>query len=73
MSLQIQVVDPQGEDALGLRVAAGEQEFVYINEHFLKDYDTEVNNRASKISAPQFPQPQEASKSWWQFWKQTSR
>jgi hypothetical protein len=51
------------------KVAAGEQEFVYINEHFLKDYNTEVSNRAPKISVPQVPEPQAASKSWWQFWK----
>jgi len=51
------------------KVAAGEQEFVYINEHFLKEYNTEVRNRAPKISAPQVQEPQKASKSWWQFWK----
>ena len=51
------------------KVAAGEQEFVYINEHFLKDYNTEVSSRAPKISAPQVPEPQATSKSWWQFWK----
>jgi hypothetical protein len=51
------------------KVAAGEQEFVYINEHFLKDYNTEVRNRAPKISAPQVAEPQKAGKSWWQFWK----
>lgn len=51
------------------KVAAGEQEFVYINEHFLKEYNAEVRNRAPKNSAPQILEPQKASKSWWQFWK----
>ena len=51
------------------KVAVGEQEFVYINEHFLKDYNTEVRNRAPKISAPQVLKPQKDSKPWWQFWK----
>ena len=51
------------------KVAAGEQEFVYINEHFLKEYNTEVRNRAPKIPAPQIQETQKDSKSWWQFWK----
>jgi len=51
------------------KVAAGEQEFVYINEHFLKEYNTEVRNKAPKISAPDIQESPKASKSWWQFWK----
>ena len=51
------------------KVAAGEQEFVYINEHFLKDYNTAVRNRAPEISAPQVVESQKDSKPWWQFWK----
>lgn len=46
------------------KVATGEQEFVYINQHFLKDYSTVV----SKV-ARQNPTSIEANKPWWQFWK----
>jgi len=51
------------------KVAAGEQEFVYINEHFLKDYNAEVRNRAPKISAPEVSESKNTNKRRWQFWK----
>ena len=50
------------------KVLAGEQDFVSINPHFLKDYSEEVNKgpRWIPTSTPEEP---EAAKPWWQFWK----
>ncbi len=49
------------------KVRAGEQDYVNINWHFLKDYKAEVR----KLTPPQAAaKTSEAStKSWWQFWK----
>ena len=53
------------------KVRAGEQEYVNINWHFLKDYKAEVrkitSGRAQK--AGNNSQTKNNEKAWWQFWK----
>jgi hypothetical protein len=50
------------------KVLAGEQDFVSINPHFLKDYSEEVNKGPRWIPTS-MPKEVSANKSWWQFWK----
>jgi hypothetical protein len=50
------------------KVSACEQDFVYINPHFLKDYSEEVNKGPRWIPAST-PEEVGADKPWWQFWK----
>ncbi len=47
------------------KVLAGEQEYVNINWHFLKDYKAEVKKLAPRSAVTS----DNAKKSWWQFWK----
>ncbi len=47
------------------KVLTGEQEYVNINWHFLKDYKAEVK----KLAPRSVVTSDSAKKSWWQFWK----
>ncbi len=47
------------------KVLAGEQEYVNINWHFLKDYKAEVK----KLAPQSVVTSDDAKKTWWQFWK----
>ncbi len=49
------------------KVLAGEQEYVNINWHFLKDYKAEVRKLTPKSVGADTAQ--HSNKIWWQFWK----
>jgi hypothetical protein len=55
------------------KVRAGEQDFVRINWHFLKDYREGVRKIGNKAIAHNSSkikeQPASDGKAWWQFWK----
>ena len=55
------------------KVRAGEQDFVRINWHFLKDYREgvrKIDNKAIVDSGSKMKEkPTSDAKSWWQFWK----
>lgn len=49
------------------KVRAGEQDYVNINWHFLKDYKAEVRKPTPQSAEPK--KSEASTKSWWQFWK----
>lgn len=53
------------------QVRAGQQEYVRINWHFLKDYKAQVRTTTgSKVQTYDSASPKKTeSKSWWQIWK----
>lgn len=50
------------------KVAGGEQEYININWHFLKDYKAEVRRLINPNKA-EVQDQNNTGKAWWQFWK----